>query len=230
MTEKIREALASRSTKVIPETPQTVNGRKPQRITPKPALKTWRAFVINHPRLIFDYTDVKFFPSTQVPRTAQFIIGNQPVVILIHVSGNPDLPAAKGSISKLEYRFSLVERLRHLFRKGNQHETLTGFRFLTTEYVYSAGFSTDETENKLRFGSHTKAFVEAVGGGQIWQNPERMGPWEFGSHLSLNALKRQLTKHRHAALAKQLDTTVKWMIGGLIIAIIFAILFITQGN
>lgn len=205
--------------------PLFVNGVIPTKSSPKVTFKSCRAFVINHPRLTYDYTKVSFRPSTPIPRLAQFVMSGQPVVILFHTSV-ANLPAAKGSIPKLE----TVTTFKNLFTRKRQRENLVGFKYLTSEYVYSGGFSSDVENNKLRFESNTKAFIEAVGGGKLWQEPETMGPWEFGGHLSLNALQRQLTKHRHAALAKQLDSTVKWMIGGLIVAIVFAVLFITQGN
>lgn len=199
------------------------------RPAPKPKLRPWRAFVINHPRLLFDHTNVRFHPSTHVPRSAQFMIGNQPTVILI-ASRNDSLPSAKGTIPVLEVSLTLWARIKRQFGIGREVETLVNFRFLTIEHVYAGGLSVNSSEVALQFSGRPKAFVEAVGGGELWQNPERMGPWEFGGHLSLNSLKRQLSKHRHLALAKQLDTTVRWMIGGLIIAILFAILFITQNG
>lgn len=205
--------------------PLSVNGAKPAKSSPKVTFKSCRAFVINHPRLTYDYTKVSFRPTTQIPRSAQFMISGQSVVILIHTN-EPKLPAAKGSIPRLE----IVTTFKSLFRRKKERETLVGFKYLTSEYVYSGGFSSDTESNKLRFESNTRSFIEAVGGGKLWQEPETWGPWEFGGQLSLNALQRQLTKHRHAALAKQLDSTVKWMIGGLIVAIVFAVLFITQGN
>ncbi len=225
--EKIMAALSARSATKIPEPtePPSVNGAKPLRSSPKVTFKSCRAFVINHPRLAYDYTKVSFLPTTQIPRSAQFMLSGQSVVILIHTN-DTHLPAAKGSIPKLETVFSF----KNLFRRKKERDNLVGFKYLTSEYVYRGGFSSDQESNKLRFETNTKSFIEAVGGGKLWQEPETMGPWEFGGHLSLNALKRQLTKHRHAALAKQLDSTVKWMIGGLIVAIVFAVLLITQGN
>lgn len=234
LANRIRDAFDKRAERRMSSVselsePRSFNGRRPTNSRIKSPFQSWKAFLINHPRLVYDYIGIKFEPSSQVPRSAQFLLNGRPVVILFHTRDD-NLPSAKGTIPKLETKLSFWPWLKSLCGFKKEKESLSGFRFLTADYIYTGGFPNDEEDNKIRFGPQTKTFVEAVGEGRLWHNPERMGPWEFGGRLSLHSLARQLTKHRHLALAKQLDSTVKWMIGGLIIAIIFAILFITQGG
>jgi hypothetical protein len=178
-----------------------------------------KATIINHPRRMFDLVDIDFTPTTpQIPTSATFMFENTPHVILVYApDAHTELPKANGYIPAAK-RFSSVWQF---IRRRQTLENLSNFRYLTLEYIY--GYVSNNHKPKeisARWGT-PKAFVDSVADGHIWEDPTTMSPYELGAELSLDEVKRQVRKQRYKELAQQLDSTVKWMVGGLLIALVF---------
>lgn len=199
-------------------------------IAPTSTFRTWNAFLIGHPNLVFDHLNISFRPSKAIPRDAQFILGFKPTVVLFYAPDNTELPKAEGTIPRLETPLTIKRLFKFLIGKRDKtRDEIYGFVYLTAEHV-STRKDQQEQAQRDQYEKTPKSFVEGVGQGQIWADPEDMGPIEFGGQLQLKALVRQQTKGRNAALAEQLDKSMKWMFAALVAAIVFVILLIVTGS
>ncbi len=192
--------------------------------SPSAILRKWNCLLIGYPSLIYDYHNITFQTDQPVPRNAQFHMGGKPTVILFH-SHYESLPLAYGTIPALEKRLKGWALIRSLWKK--EREQISDVRFLTLDFLYE-GVAITPQNMKAQFSEGTKDFIEGVGGGQLWHNPEDMTPWQLGKHLTLAGLKRQQRKGRHLELAKTLDSTVKWMFAALLIAIVFTVIMVVS--
>ncbi len=195
-----------------------------------PKFREWNSFIIGHPEYVFDHLHIKFQPKEAVPRDAQFIFGLKPTVILFYAPDFDNLPHAYGSIPVLESHKSFKGFLRFLIgKKDKSRVELSSFRYITAEYISNRRTKAEQTQ-KENYEKTPKQFVDAVGSGRIWAEPEDQGPAEFGGQLGLKALIRQQSKGHNSRLMEQIDKTMNKVIIALIIAIPFAILFIVIGG
>ncbi len=172
--------------------------------------KSVKALFINDPHERLD--DEHAFRASRrlpIPRDASFTENGKTKPILIYALDETDLPEAEGQIR---------------WGKGRTWSSLeTGWRYLTTYHVYQ---NQDQDSSKLY--DKPIDFVNAIAEGNVWESPERMGPYQFGAVLMLKPLKRRLTKIKRLEAAVRLEKSVKAMLFAVVAAAVFVL--ILQSN
>ena len=120
-------------------------------------------------------------------------------------SQDTELPEAHGRI-KVNGRWQTLGR---------------GWRYLTTAAIYHENESGAQV---TKLYDEPVKFVNALADGRVWESPDTMGPYQFGSSLSLQALKRRLTKVRRLEAVVRLEKSIKIMVATVTIAAVFLVI------
>lgn len=180
----------------------------------KPAVKVL-AWLINCPGETYD-REVWVSLDNEVPREAVITkrIGPSTIIqpIIAYLPSEDTLQVATGTFST--HRF------------GHSKEIPSGMRFTTPAWFYKT--SSREAPKSSKFYESPKAFINAIAEGVQWDTPEAMGPYQFGAVLSLQPLRRQLTKVQRIKAVELLKKNLKLVGLTLIGASIFVFIIQTQ--
>jgi len=178
-----------------------------------------RAIVLNAPNQSFDDDDATYFPPSTltIPRRCLFRLNKHQLVILcsLPVATKHDLLTATGNLE-------INGGGKIPISKG----TANKFYFMDINYMYSASAVTLDS---TRYPTANK-FLEAVGSGAVWQQPDGMTPTQFGSLAQMKEVVRQATKQRWIELLNKIDSSMKWFVFALLGAIVLAILLNVGGD
>ena len=166
-------------------------------------------------------SDPPLWEPGDVPRMARFQYKRRVHPILAYwkdKEANPYLPSAKGR-ARVPGRVEGSTRITKEWR-----ELPDGWVYLTPEYFYGDDASANGTTDY--FGMTNAEFIKTVGEGRLGGDITAQSPYQLGADLSLEAVRRQITKRRVQALGKALEKTALWLaISGGLFLVIFAIFF-----
>lgn len=173
----------------------------------------------------------KIRPATSLPTTGRFQRNNAIHPVIIHWPNAPDgLPKATGEVLFIKKPEGLKAKLLATFW-GKREEVWTElpphWYYLTMEWLYQV--PGEESPNGKVKSMNPAQFAKASLSLQVSSNITLQSPYELGSKLQLDPVRRQAHRSRNVGLANILSRTTTWLAVAMAIALVMAII-VTAGG